>query len=60
MALSRQEQERLQGACIQDMQNLRTARSWLTLVDAEIFCLGWKQGAEFSFRNFGTESLSSK
>jgi hypothetical protein len=56
----RQERERLQDGCNVDRRNLLTARPWLTLADAEIFCLGWKQGVEFSFRNCDTQFLSSK
>ncbi len=60
MPLSRQERKRLQDACTQDMQSLFADRPWLTLVDSEIFVLGWKRGAELVLRNSGTESLSSK
>jgi len=32
-------------ACIQGIQSLYTSRPWTTVLDAEIFAQGWKQGA---------------
>jgi hypothetical protein len=40
-----------QHACTEDMRRLCADRPWITLLDAELFFRGWKQGAEWFLRN---------
>jgi hypothetical protein len=42
------QRKQAQDACTQDMHKLSADRSYLTLLDLELFAIAWKQGAEWS------------
>jgi hypothetical protein len=47
---SQGERKESRDVCIADIKRLTTARPHLTLVDQEIFYLGWKQGFDWGVR----------
>ena len=51
-AISPVERERIADACSLDKDNLSKERPHLSLLDYEIYVLGWTQGHEWSVRNY--------